>query len=329
MRVARSARSSAQQSNSQEVEQSPILSSSEHPASSMNREFTSAEEQPEDDWRPPADDDQESTSDVYRVPESSAEVLRRLRDQRVELNKENLQEAKVEGVRKKPRFFNERQESARRIPFEDDDEDEDEGPRRTQHRARDDVRAGGEGNGVEPEEDDDDEDDAFETDDRPADVVRRVEQPAVGRSGNVPRQRLDNRSTGVSGDWQRVFNRNTGVTQDRKQAQRQAANQTQEEPRRAHQEPSPSVEEENDGQIPYRQINQLAKTTVALRGQRKVQVRRPWSEQATARLIELIEDDRYGTSWVTIEHLKDPLLEGRGQVALKDKARNVKMDFLK
>ncbi|KAI9883258.1 MAG: hypothetical protein M1823_004977 [Watsoniomyces obsoletus] len=330
-------------SSAKEPEPSPSdAPSSEHPASSLASEPTPSEEQHEDEddgWRPDADPDQESESNVYQAPESTADALRRIRgqelksslsqspestahalrrvrDQQVELNKENLEEERAEGVRKKPRFFNERQESATRVTFEDDDDEE--GPPRTQRTGREEVRSGENGNRNEQEDgEDDEEDDAFETDDRPADEVRRVEKPAVGRSGNVPRQIFFNGGSG-------------GVRRDLKQTTLTGANPPRDEPRRGHQEPSPSVEEDNDdGQIPYRKINQLAKTTVALRGPRKVQIRRPWSEQATARLIELIEDDRYSTSWVMIDNLKDPLLEGRGQGALKDKARNIKMDFLK
>jgi hypothetical protein len=84
-----------------------------------------------------------------------------------------------------------------------------------------------------------------------------------------------------------------------------------------------------DSAVPYQRINRVAKSFVAARGAHKVQVRRAWGKDATQRLIQLIEDDDYGTSWAKIEKLHDPLLEGRGQVALKDKARNIKVDFLK
>ena len=84
-----------------------------------------------------------------------------------------------------------------------------------------------------------------------------------------------------------------------------------------------------DVQVPYGRVHRVARTVMGARRPHKVQVRRPWSEEATGRLIDLIEDGRYGTCWSLIESLQDPLLEGRGQVALKDKARNIKLDFLK
>ncbi|RVX70528.1 hypothetical protein B0A52_05179 [Exophiala mesophila] len=64
----------------------------------------------------------------------------------------------------------------------------------------------------------------------------------------------------------------------------------------------------------------------------KTQVRVPWSEQETERLIEMV--GHLHTQWSTIMkrdqvHEDGPRLQNRNQVALKDKARNIKMDFLK
>ncbi|SLM39128.1 myb-like dna-binding, partial [Lasallia pustulata] len=65
--------------------------------------------------------------------------------------------------------------------------------------------------------------------------------------------------------------------------------------------------------------------------QKPAQTRRPWSEEEVDRLIDLIE--RNGTSWSALliidKTMKPPLLQDRGQVGLKDKARNIKIDFLK
>ncbi|KIV88212.1 hypothetical protein PV10_09129 [Exophiala mesophila] len=64
----------------------------------------------------------------------------------------------------------------------------------------------------------------------------------------------------------------------------------------------------------------------------KTQVRIPWSEQETERLIEMV--GHFHTQWSAIMkrdlvHEDGPRLQNRNQVALKDKARNIKMDFLK
>ncbi|KIW15203.1 hypothetical protein PV08_05248 [Exophiala spinifera] len=76
-----------------------------------------------------------------------------------------------------------------------------------------------------------------------------------------------------------------------------------------------------------------AQLSRALRGGSAVQVRKGWTEAETHRLIELIELVN-GPSWVQIQeedfaHADGPELHNRDQIALKDKARNLKMDFLK
>lgn len=63
---------------------------------------------------------------------------------------------------------------------------------------------------------------------------------------------------------------------------------------------------------------------------KKVQVRKAWSDEETGTLLDLIEE--HGTSWRLLKEIDDnnhKILQGRDQVALKDKARNMKLDFLK
>ena len=63
---------------------------------------------------------------------------------------------------------------------------------------------------------------------------------------------------------------------------------------------------------------------------KKVQVRKAWSDEETGTLLDLIEE--HGTSWRLLKEIDDHnhnILHGRDQVALKDKARNMKLDFLK
>ncbi|KAK4691784.1 hypothetical protein P7C71_g5292, partial [Lecanoromycetidae sp. Uapishka_2] len=92
--------------------------------------------------------------------------------------------------------------------------------------------------------------------------------------------------------------------------------------------PSPSQLEE------YRTANDAAKEKKAFE-LKPVQTRTPWSEEETERLLELIV--KHGSSWKLLmqedekyeESEGGPLLQKRGQVALKDKARNMKMDYLK
>jgi hypothetical protein len=58
-----------------------------------------------------------------------------------------------------------------------------------------------------------------------------------------------------------------------------------------------------------------------------VKGRVPWTEDAELRLIRLI--GRFGNNWRAIEARGEPLLMGRDNVALKDKARNLKVKYLR
>lgn len=88
-------------------------------------------------------------------------------------------------------------------------------------------------------------------------------------------------------------------------------------------EPSPSPMDE------YRAANTSAKDIKTFQP-KPPQTRRPWSEEETETLLTLIEE--HGTSWALLlaeDKSERMVLQSRGQVALKDKARNMKMDYLK
>lgn len=77
----------------------------------------------------------------------------------------------------------------------------------------------------------------------------------------------------------------------------------------------------------YKKANEVAKRNVAVVA-KKVQTRKPWTDEETETLISLIGD--HGISWKLLkEHDSAKILENRDQVALKDKARNMKFDYLK
>ncbi|KAG9793395.1 hypothetical protein ABEF93_002173 [Exophiala dermatitidis] len=84
------------------------------------------------------------------------------------------------------------------------------------------------------------------------------------------------------------------------------------------------------------QVNQAAKLTTRLAREvynpLDIQVRRPYTDAEVDRLMELVA--LYGPKWALIlkkdrDHPDGPLLQNRTQVQLKDKARNIKLDFLK
>lgn len=79
--------------------------------------------------------------------------------------------------------------------------------------------------------------------------------------------------------------------------------------------------------VNYMNANKLAKfkNSSQVKGPQK---RKAWTNEETEALIKLIEE--YGTSWAFLKQ-RDEMekLKFRDQVALKDKARNMKFDFLK
>lgn len=97
-----------------------------------------------------------------------------------------------------------------------------------------------------------------------------------------------------------------------------------------------AVAQQNHNNVPtqsqiqnYKRVNSSAKTRMAERP-KKVQFRRAWTDLETETLLNMIEE--HGTSWGSLKKIDDKngkILESRDQVALKDKARNMKLDFLK
>ena len=86
--------------------------------------------------------------------------------------------------------------------------------------------------------------------------------------------------------------------------------------------PSPELDE-------HRVANTAAKERKNFK-KKPVQRRTPWSDEETHQLISLIE--KHGVSWTLLMQRDErtrALLQDRGQVGLRDKARNVKMDYLR
>lgn len=78
----------------------------------------------------------------------------------------------------------------------------------------------------------------------------------------------------------------------------------------------------------YKMAKELAKINTAARAKKKTQSRKAWTDLETETLINLISE--HGTSWKLLKD-KDvgKFLVDRDQTALKDKARNIKFDYLK
>ncbi|KAL9043981.1 MAG: hypothetical protein Q9214_002851 [Letrouitia sp. 1 TL-2023] len=79
----------------------------------------------------------------------------------------------------------------------------------------------------------------------------------------------------------------------------------------------------------YEEVNAKAKSRVQLQA-KPIQSRTPWSHLETETLLDLIEE--HGLSWSSLKIIDGKTknaLVNRDQVALKDKARNMKVDYLK
>lgn len=80
----------------------------------------------------------------------------------------------------------------------------------------------------------------------------------------------------------------------------------------------------------HRKANMQAKIISSMRPNKVAQVRKAWTVEETESLLHLITN--HGTSWSSLKEIdaeSDKELLSRDQVALKDKARNMKVDFLK
>ncbi|KAH0557152.1 hypothetical protein GP486_005060 [Trichoglossum hirsutum] len=306
-----------------------------------NKADTMADSQDEDDWRPPYNEDEEEDDTgppavvpSSEPPPSSAPVAilkRYIRHQR-EKNKENvkLREANEETPRPKKSFIDP-QVGAKRVGFSEDLEDSpptsyqkpnavDKGKK----RARD----------VEEQVEGESEDDDFEIDSRPVKESRRKRrrtkpqtdritvpiQPSLSPEQGQPSQsRQRNSQNSIRASQQRRSLKRQPEIEEALSSQFHGSSDTSSDEDEVEADAKPR-------DINYQYINTLAKRSVALKT-RKVQVRRAWTEQEVSRFIELIEE--HGPSWARIQQAEDPLLVGRSQVNLKDKARNMKFDFVK
>ncbi|KAI9829408.1 MAG: hypothetical protein M1819_006345 [Sarea resinae] len=277
-------------------------------APSKPTEEVAAREDEMDAWPPPdMDDEDEPLQDTYIALPSSQQALGKYKLIQKDKNKENIFQPRARNSTSRKRAFIERQPDAERVPFGD---------------GLDDSQAPPSGQGglsrskrPRPVEQDDDEEEEMEQDNRPVDPNRRNRAP--------PAPRLQSTTSPPPRSPKRIRVRPNESTPA------SSPNQEVVEAVMAHnrssQAPRPTPYQHPDFQC----VNEEAKRVVATRTAAKVQTRRPWSAEACSRFIELIEDPEYGTSWAKIDRLNDPLLEGRGQVGLKDKARNMKFDYLK
>jgi len=257
----------------------------------------------DDDWRPlNVDQDMDDVEPSFSTTDPTvSERLEQVRDH-LKRNKENLRRTQVPRQSSAPRSFVDPQANAQGVQWSQG----------TQLGGTSAPRASQIGHGKRPAPAIDEdvgqvsEDEGFEQDQRTVDVQRKRKEAPTSSHRSV-------------------------IVASPKRSRLQAI------PQIAEELPDSEEEDELDTSIAttqvrssnYREVNQMSKNVSRLNPP-KPQNRTKWSPAEDDRLISLIEE--VGCSWARIKKLdadSGNILELRDQVALKDKARNMKYDFLK
>ncbi len=274
-----------------------------------------------DYWRAEFDNEDDPPSGSQRIPLASQtdpkvlyEILRPIEAER---NKENTpQHTSQRQVRQEKRFFIEPQPEAQRLEFGTGLEDT-EASQQTRTTAKGKGRAH-----TIVDDEDTEEDEGFEQmDERLSIQNRRAAKPANSRRSpadvtqSPPKRRRIETTRDSDEDLE-------DHDSEEIEAIRQAAEAAN---RPAHFNTAQASNER--AKTDYQKTNLAAKRIVAAKLPPPVQSRRAWDPEAEQKLIEIIEE--IGISYARIEELGEPLLAGRSQTNLKDKARNMHFDFLK
>ena len=245
------------------------------------------------------------------VIHSTADYLHTWNAHSRDANKENRplpeQEQRKDGKR-----FLDRQANARKVQWGSQDSQESQestaGPSKRKH--------------APAESDDDSQDEGFQADQRNPNLNRRVAPPAGRRISPPPFRQPSPKRV-------RVQEEDEAAVAARMRRQRDEANLQASARREASEEEFDDDEEEEEQPRPSAmEVSTLAKRETALAKQRTVrtQKRTAWSLEDTELLQDRIEE--LGCSWSAI-HQAGGFETERDQVSLKDKARNMKVAFLK
>ncbi|KAL8914384.1 MAG: hypothetical protein Q9171_001014 [Xanthocarpia ochracea] len=291
-----------------------LTASAPSPARGQTKNASSSHEPPP--WQPPQIEDEEGPNNEPNTATTIESILQTQKRLDAESNKENVaiqirpqpmpssqtNPRKEAPVRKQQ--FIDAQPGARRIPFESQ-EPESSVAKSPPLLSAPNLQGEAGGSQIDVSEDE-----GFQPDTRQITLSKRRTIASRDNSTNANRQTPPKRAR-TEGRRVPTEDGDLGNVMQRHNA--------------AHDPPAPSQIET------YRVVNSTAKFRVAFQPKRR-QIRNPWSEDETNRLQELIED--FGLSWSFLKdqdnrHKDGPALMERDQVALKDKARNMKMDYLK
>ena len=270
-----------------------------------------------DNWQSQIDDDDRLYPDPDQDPDQLAQhVLAVRQNLNAQINKENFAQGPsfqpnmlagqlAPSGTGKPSLLN-RQPNAERLAWDSQDSSQHtlpSGQNTTYQHATGEEDAEG-------EMEDPSQDEGFQQDNRPIDSSRRNLIPSRKRppSDALPRQKKTPKRRRVPLEEMGTDDMLTGDTQAA------GGGQTGNVPTAS-------------GHEQYKRCNKEAKFLTSERA-KKPQTRTAWSEVETETLLNLIEN--HGTSWTRIKQMDtENILEHRNQVALKDKARNMKVDYIK
>ncbi|KAH0538826.1 hypothetical protein FGG08_004602 [Glutinoglossum americanum] len=304
---------------------------------SASRADAMTESQVEDDWRPQYDDEEDDENHPVAItssapPSSAPLMVSRYTRHQGEKNKENVTLRGTQGEPPKPKkAFIDRQAGAKRVDFSEDLEDSQptsfQKPKvmdKGKKRARD----------MEEQMEEGSESDDFEMDNRPIDNRRK--RPRTGLQGERNAPLIPASSTLERSQTSRAQRRSqNGISKSSQQHQDEEGPSRHRREIRAIIRASGQDEDSDEADagsdlraaLRYDYVNTIAKRFVGTKKVYRTQKRRAWTDQEVNRLLELVEV--HGPSWAKIEKVGDPILAGRSQVNLKDKARNMKFDFVK
>lgn len=271
-----------------------------HQAIPSKQSLSQATTQYPDDYRPIVDDE-----DVESIPSTATRGLALWNAHSSEQEKEN-RPTSIRQVSKKPSLLD-RQPGAHKVSW-DDYSQEVSADRKRNHPPQE-----------ESEDSNVSQDEGFQNDERiPNPTLREAAPPARHRARSTDK-RPPKRVRVDSPEAKEYLRRERELMEELLQAS--AGPQSDEED--AEEDiPRPTFEEvKHIGQQNRARRRQALPST-----QRPTQKRIPWSKADEMELIDVIEN--HGTSWTLVQDIAR-LEVPRGQVQLKDKARNIKVDYLR
>lgn len=267
----------------------------------------------DNDYRPMDYGEDEDVFHAPPYPSTHEEVTKVHKEAMREKNKENI-DSEVSGT-VPSRSLLQRQPNAVRVQFDSQDELSTD-----RNGARQRKRSIARSQSLPPSEPSEDE--GFEVDRQVPSIQRRLHAPVPASRAPVSSQKKPR----IEREVAQAYDEDSDVEFE---TIRQRQRQEQEQDRFLQASARASVNDVPDEPAStYQQVQSTAKMVTQRRVLPKAQSRVPWSARDCELLLDAISE--YGSGWAAIRNNYGPRFERQcEQVALKDKARNMKADYLK